>query len=208
MVVEVITIGDELISGKVVDNNSAYISRRLPAIGLDVRYHTSVGDNKDDISRVLRRAFNRSQVAIVCGGLGPTVDDITREVVAGYSLLYTWEGADPGAPAVLLMGHLDVVGVEPGTEGDWEHPPFAGESDDRYLWGRGTTDDKGSVIALFEAVEALLAEGFRPDVTLYLAIGHDEEVGGTEGAAALAALLAARGVRLDFVLDEAHRVAY
>ena len=128
--------------------------------------------------------------------------DLTREVVAGYSLLYAWEGADPGAPAVLLMGHLDVVGVEPGTEGDWEHPPFAGERDDRYMWGRGTTDDKGSVIALFEAVEALLAEGFRPDVTLYLAIGHDEEVGGTEGAAALAALLAARGVRLDFVLDE------
>lgn len=128
--------------------------------------------------------------------------DLRREAVAGHSLLYTWEGADPAVPAVLLMGHLDVVGIEPGTEGDWEHPPFAGESDGEYLWGRGTTDDKGSVIALFEAVESLLAEGFRPDVTVYLAIGHDEEIGGTEGAAAIAALLASRDVHLDFVLDE------
>ncbi|UCD85625.1 MAG: competence/damage-inducible protein A [Deltaproteobacteria bacterium] len=79
---EIITIGDELISGKVVDTNSAYISRRLPAIGLEVRYHTSVGDNREDISRALRQALNRSQVAVICGGLGPTVDDITREVAS------------------------------------------------------------------------------------------------------------------------------
>lgn len=128
--------------------------------------------------------------------------DLRREVVAGHSLLYTWEGTDPAVPAVLLMGHLDVVGIEPGTEDDWEHPPFAGDEDGEYLWGRGTTDDKGSVIALFEAVEGLLAERFRPDVTMYLAVGHDEEIGGGEGAAAVAALLAERGVRLDFVLDE------
>ena len=123
-------------------------------------------------------------------------------MVAEHSLLYTWEGRRPGAPAVLLMGHMDVVGIEPGTEGGWEHPPFAGERDEEWLWGRGTTDDKCSVIAIFEAVESLLAEGFRPDVTLYLAIGHDEEIGGGQGAASISALLASRGVRLDFVLDE------
>ena len=128
--------------------------------------------------------------------------NLSREVVAGHSLLYTWEGADPGAPPVLLMGHMDVVGIEPGTENGWEHPPFAGERDEEWLWGRGTTDDKCSVVAVFETVESLLAEGFRPDVTLYLAIGHDEEIGGGEGAASLSAVLASRGVRLDFVLDE------
>ena len=127
---------------------------------------------------------------------------LRREAVAGHSLLFTWEGADPGAPGVLLMGHMDVVGIEPGTEASWEHPPFAGVRDEEFLWGRGSIDDKCSVIAIFEAVESLLAEGWRPDVTLYLAIGHDEEIGGGEGAAAVSALLAARGVRLDFVLDE------
>jgi carboxypeptidase PM20D1 len=127
---------------------------------------------------------------------------LRREVVAGHSLLFTWEGTDPVAPAVLLMGHMDVVPVESGTEGDWEHPPFAAERDERHLWGRGTLDDKGSVIALCEAVESLLGEDFRPDVTLYLAFGHDEEIGGGEGATAVAALLASRGIHLDFVLDE------
>ncbi|MBM3695391.1 MAG: M20/M25/M40 family metallo-hydrolase [Actinobacteria bacterium] len=128
--------------------------------------------------------------------------NLNREVVAGHALLYTWEGADPGAPAVLLMGHIDVVGIEPGTEDGWEHPPFAGERDEEWLWGRGTTDDKGSVVAIFEAVEGLLAEGFRPDVTLLLAVGDDEEIGGGRGAAAISALLSSREVSLDFVLDE------
>jgi carboxypeptidase PM20D1 len=127
---------------------------------------------------------------------------LSREVVAEHSLLFTWEGSDPNAPPVLLMGHMDVVGIEPGTEAGWSHPPFAGERDEEFLWGRGTLDDKCSVIAIFEAVEGLLAEGFRPDVTLYVAIGDDEEIGGGQGAAAVAALLASRGVRLDFVLDE------
>ena len=129
-------------------------------------------------------------------------EHLAREVVAGHSLLYKWEGADPDAPAVLLMGHMDVVEIEPGTESAWPHPPFAAERDEEFLWGRGTLDDKCSVIAIFEAVEGLLAEGFRPDVTLYLAIGHDEEIGGGQGAAAVAALLGFRQVHLDFVLDE------
>jgi len=124
------------------------------------------------------------------------------ETVARFSLLYEWEGRDPAAPPVLLMGHMDVVPVESGTEEGWPHGPFSGERDDRYLWGRGTIDDKGPVVAMFEAVEGLLAEGFEPDRTLYLAVGHDEETGGRAGAVAVAATLAERGVRFEFVLDE------
>ena len=133
--------------------------------------------------------------------------NLSREVVAGHSLLYRWEGTDPVDPPVLLMGHMDVVGIEPGTETGWAHPPFDAERDEEFLWGRGTLDDKGSVVAIFEVLESLLAEGFRPDVTLYVAIGHDEEIGGGEGAAAIAQLLASREVRLDFVLDEGGAVA-
>jgi carboxypeptidase PM20D1 len=79
---------------------------------------------------------------------------LTREVVADYSLLYTWTGSDTTLDPVLLMGHLDVVPVEPGTESRWKHPPFAGEVADSYVWGRGTLDDKTSVIAILEAVES------------------------------------------------------
>ena len=124
------------------------------------------------------------------------------ETVAGYSLLYEWEGRDPAAAPILLMGHMDVVPVESGTEEDWPFGPFAGERDERYLWGRGAIDDKGAVIALFEAVEGLLAGGFQPRRTVYLAVGHDEETGGAGGAIAVAGFLAERGIRFEFVLDE------
>lgn len=128
--------------------------------------------------------------------------NLTREVVGRHSLLYTWQGRDTGEAPILLMGHMDVVPVEPGTEENWRQPPFAGVIADDMIWGRGTLDDKVSVFAILEAAELLLEEGFRPERTIYFAFGHDEEIGGEGGAAAIAALLTARGVMLDFTLDE------
>jgi len=98
---------------------------------------------------------------------------------------------------------MDVVPVIPGTENDWEHPPFGGVIADGYIWGRGAMDDKGSVLAILEAVEKLLAEGHQPVRTVYLAFGHDEEVGGASGARQIADLLESRGVSdYALVLDE------
>ncbi|MCB2223454.1 MAG: M20/M25/M40 family metallo-hydrolase [Actinobacteria bacterium] len=136
-----------------------------------------------------------------------THQHLARETVAGHSALYTWEGLDPAAAPILLMAHIDVVPVEPGTEASWQQEPFSGVRSGGYLWGRGALDDKCAVISVFEGVESLLADGFTPTRTVYLSIGHDEETGGGEGAAAVAALLAERGVRLDFVLDEGGAVA-
>ena len=127
---------------------------------------------------------------------------LQREVVDDLSLLYTWKGADPQARPMMLMAHQDVVPVAPGTEGDWEVPPFAGEVKDGFIWGRGSWDDKGNLLSQMEAVEMLLASGYQPPRTIYLAYGADEEVGGARGAQQIAALLQQRGVRLDFVLDE------
>jgi len=127
---------------------------------------------------------------------------LTREPVAEHSLLYTWKGRNPGLPPLLLMSHQDVVPVEPGTEKDWTHPPFSGFIDGQFVWGRGALDDKAGVLAILEAAETLLSRGFQPERTVYFAFGHDEEVGGRRGAAALAALLAQRGVRPEFILDE------
>lgn len=127
---------------------------------------------------------------------------LQREVVGGLSLLYTWQGADPKAPPIMLMAHQDVVPVAPGTEGDWTVPPFAGTVQDGFVWGRGSWDDKGNLLSQLEAVEMLLATGYQPPRTIYLAYGADEEVAGLRGAARIAALLQERGVRLDFVLDE------
>lgn len=125
-----------------------------------------------------------------------------REIVANYSLLYTWEGSDPKAAPIALLAHQDVVPIAPGTEGDWQVPPFSGAVKDGFIWGRGSWDDKGNLFSILEAVEQLAKENFRPKRTVYLAFGHDEEVSGKRGAAAMSKLLQSRGVRLDFVFDE------
>ncbi|HUP62483.1 MAG TPA: M20 family peptidase [Thermoanaerobaculia bacterium] len=127
---------------------------------------------------------------------------LQRELVGGHSVLFTWRGSDPALAPVLLMGHYDVVPVEPGTESKWERPPFSGAVAGGFVWGRGTLDDKITVISLLEAIDSLLRDGFRPNRTILLAFGHDEEIGGTEGAAAVARLLISRGVRLHAVVDE------
>lgn len=125
------------------------------------------------------------------------------EAVGRFSRLYQWPGADPELRPGLLMAHSDVVPIAEGTASDWTHPPFSGEIADGFIWGRGSLDDKGSLLGILEAVETLLQAGHRPRRTIYLAFGHDEETRGAQGAARIAALLASRGVRAEFILDEA-----
>jgi carboxypeptidase PM20D1 len=127
---------------------------------------------------------------------------LAKEVVGDFSLLFAWTGRNEQLKPILLMGHMDVVPVDPPTEDKWKHAPFSGAIADGYIWGRGTMDDKVSVIGILEAVEQLLAQGFQPQRTVYLAFGHDEEIGGQNGAAKIAALLDSRKIELDYVLDE------
>jgi carboxypeptidase PM20D1 len=126
---------------------------------------------------------------------------LKREMI-GHSMLFTWPGSDPAARPVMWLAHQDVVPVAPGTERDWQQAPFDGVVKDGYVWGRGSWDDKGSLVAQMEAVETLLAAGYQPRGTIYFGFGADEEVGGRRGATAIAALLKSRGVRLDYILDE------
>src|SRR5262245_15132884 len=125
---------------------------------------------------------------------------LRREIVGGHSLVYAWPGKRPDLPPVLLMGHQDVVPVE--DERAWSQPPFGGVVAGGFVWGRGTLDDKQAVLGVLEASEALLAEGFVPARTVYLAFGHDEEASGRRGARRIAELFRSRGVRFAFVLDE------
>lgn len=130
---------------------------------------------------------------------------LRQEKVGDYSLLYTWPGRDASRPAVLFLAHQDVVPVADPSR--WQHPPFAGQQAEGYVWGRGAMDDKSNLLGLLEAVELLVAEGVQPQRTLYIALGHDEETGGEQGAAQIAALLRARAVRLDYVVDEGMIIA-
>ncbi|MFG1592151.1 M20 family peptidase [Halobacteriovorax sp. CON-3] len=120
-----------------------------------------------------------------------------------YSLLYTWKGTDPKLPPVVLMAHMDVVPIAPDSKDQWKVPPFSGAIKDGYIWGRGVLDDKNQIHGILEAAEMKLKKGFRPKRTTYFVFGHDEEVGGPEGAKHAADLLEKRGIKkVAFVLDE------
>lgn len=131
---------------------------------------------------------------------------LERELVDGHSLLYRWRGTSDVDP-IVLMAHYDVVAA---TEDGWDHPPFGaeltGEGEAREIWGRGTLDDKGAMVAILEAIEGLLADGFTPARDIHLSFGHNEETSGA-GAAAIVELLASRGVRPSLVLDEGGAIA-
>jgi nicotinamide-nucleotide amidase len=79
---EVVAVGTELLLGQVVDTNSALVGDRLALAGIDCHYQTRVGDNEARLAAVLRLALDRNDAVVVCGGLGPTPDDVTREALA------------------------------------------------------------------------------------------------------------------------------
>ena len=80
----IITIGDELLIGQVIDTNSAYIAQALSKIGIPVTGRIAVGDNKESIIDALDTASKKSSIIIITGGLGPTADDITKPLLNAY----------------------------------------------------------------------------------------------------------------------------
>lgn len=163
-----------------------------------VRFRTVSPQQPSDFDPVPFLSFH----AFLAERFPETHEALERETVSEYSLLYTWRGSDPSLRPVLLAAHQDVVPVIPGSLERWTQPPFGGVVAQGYVWGRGTLDDKVGVMGLLEAVESLVRDGFEPRRTIYLAFGHDEEIGGDHGAGAITQRLAARGVHLWFSLDE------
>jgi carboxypeptidase PM20D1 len=162
-----------------------------------VRIPTVTSDEEANSAPEAFRAFH----AFLDASYPLVAQHLTAESPDGLSRLYVWTGRDPALPPVILTAHQDVVPA--GDTTAWSAPPFAGDIRDGAVWGRGTLDDKSGLLAWLEAAEALLAQGFTPQRTIYFGFGHDEEGGGpTNGADAIAAALAARGVRDATVVDE------
>lgn len=132
----------------------------------------------------------------------PLVHSSLEYVQLNDTMLYRWPGSDPSLKPILVTGHYDVVPVIPGSENQWQQPPFSGAIVDGVIWGRGALDDKSGVLGILEAATYLLEAGHQPVRTVYLSFGHDEEIGGREGAAAVAAYLADQEVQLAWSLDE------
>lgn len=154
----------------------------------------------DEPSRVDASAFSRFREFLE-QSYPKTHASLSREVLAGGALLYSWKGRDSSQPPVILLAHQDVVPADESSLSSWIHPPFDGAIAEDQVWGRGALDMKGQLIGMFEAVEALTSEGYVPQRTVHIGLGNDEEASGS-GASAIADLLRARGVRAEWVLDE------
>ncbi|XP_053208572.1 N-fatty-acyl-amino acid synthase/hydrolase PM20D1.2-like [Panonychus citri] len=124
---------------------------------------------------------------------------VKLEIIGNYSLLYEIKGSDSTLKPYMLCAHMDVVPVE---ESKWSVDPFGGTIKDGYIYGRGAVDVKDALMGIVEAVEFELSRGFKPKRTILLAFGHDEEVMGLDGAVAINKHLMAKGVQLEFLLDE------
>ena len=124
---------------------------------------------------------------------------VTVETVNELSLLLTVRGSRPELSPYLLLSHMDVV---PVCEERWEHPPFGGLIRDGFIIGRGAIDVKQTTHAILESLEHRLKTGDAPQRSLYVALGHDEEVNGDEGAKQIGKLLRERGAKPLFVIDE------
>jgi carboxypeptidase PM20D1 len=171
------------------------VAEHLAAV---IRKQTVSSTNAADVDGETFLALHRALEAMY-----PRVHaTLERRVVNEHGLLYTWAGRKADLEPVLFAAHQDVVPVEAAGLDEWTYPPFSGQIADGYVWGRGTLDIKSQMIAVLEAVENLLKDGYRPQRTVMLAFGHDEEVSGLQGAGAIAALLAEEGLHLEAVLDE------
>ena len=100
MIAEIVAIGTELLMGQIVNTDAQYLSRRLQSLGISVYYHTTVGDNPQRMRDTLALALSRSDIVITTGGLGPTQDDISKEIAAqllGLEMVFdeaSWQAID------------------------------------------------------------------------------------------------------------------
>jgi carboxypeptidase PM20D1 len=174
-------------------NESAVITRFSQAIQIPTISY-------DDRSNFDHQAFTAFHDYLTTSF--PLVNQNTEQTrIADYSIIYHLKGQNPQLKPVLFMGHMDVVPIETASLADWRQPPFSGKVENGVIWGRGTIDDKVSVVALMEALELLISQGIQPQRSIYFAFGHDEEAGG-EGAKAIAQYFAEENIRFEFVLDE------
>ena len=133
----------------------------------------------------------------------PMVDSLMEPVqINEFSSIYKLRGRNVDLKPILLMGHLDVVPVDENSIEKWEVPPFSGEIKDGYIWGRGTMDDKVTCFGLLESMEMLLQKEFVPERTVYFAFGHDEEVGGKQGAVTIANKFRNENIEFEYIMDE------
>jgi len=153
------------------------------------------------------------------------------DTINKYGLVFHWKGKNKDLKPILFLSHYDVVpidGYNPSNETSndtifniedshlppieaisekWDYPPFSGAVANGRIYGRGTLDMKCMLFSLMEGADELIAEGFQPERDIWFAFGHDEEVGGRQGAIKIAEYFKEKGLNFDAIYDEGGIVA-
>ncbi len=180
-----------LLAAVIAIKTATFTSKQLPA-GTKVSYPIDTGQAAERLSASIKfkTVFNEDKAKVDYEPFArlqeylektyPLVHSkLERKVINNYGLLFTWKGSDPSKKPILLLAHQDVV---PAADEGWKYPPFSGTIADGYIWGRGTLDDKSTLLSMLEGMEYLVKDGFQPSRTICLASGFDEEITGMEGA--------------------------
>lgn len=161
------------------------------------------------IATISHQKINRSQdrpfsslIELISNQYPLVEQNLEKTVINQKSLLFKWPGKNIALKPITFLAHMDVVPVEDNTLDQWQYPPFSGAVEEGFIWGRGTLDDKSAVFGALEAIEQLITLEFVPNRTIYLALGHDEEIGGDRGAAQIAAYMEQQNISSLFTLDE------
>ena len=198
VIVRTFQLGDNQIEPQANPQVSWDNDAMLRRFSQSIQYQTISGDEGSELDST---AFNDflTFLRISFPRVHNTMDDT---LFNDYTPLYFWEGSDPSLDPILLMGHYDVVPIDSTDIDSWEQEPFSGRAQDGYIWGRGAMDDKFTVMALMETAEYMIAEGYQPQRSIYFAFGHDEEIGGEDGARAVSRYMQDNDIFLQTVVDE------
>lgn len=184
------------------------VRKSVERLSSAVQFNTSVPDNWPSPQSDGKRweALFEPYRNWLAGAFPKLYEALRMERVDEHGLLYTWEGSDTSLKPLLLMAHQDVVPVFEGSVRDWRYPPFSGHVDEdrQVIWGRGSLDAKSWMIASMSAIDTLAAAGWKPQRTILLSFGFDEESGGIYGARHLAKFIERRYGRdsIAMLLDE------
>jgi carboxypeptidase PM20D1 len=162
----------------------------LDRLTIVLRVPPETGEIESAFLRVLMDAFPRSHT------------ELQQEELPSGSFLFTWSGSNRELEPVLLTAHLGTAPAGSSGGDVWRFPPFSGELAEGAVWGRGALSGRGPLVALFEAIEAMISEGFAPERTLWIAVGRESAADDPAGLFEIASLLESRGAMAAWALGD------
>ncbi|KAI5962878.1 CPS1 [Candida margitis] len=165
---------------------SKYREQSIERLSGAIQVDTQIFDNQPDVDEAPEVWAKFKKFHKYLQSTFPLIyENLDVTTVNTYGLVYTWKGSKKDLKPVLLTAHQDTVPIQKDTLDKWTYPPLEGHYDGKYIYGRGASDCKNTLIAILETLELLLKQGYNPSRTIIAAFGFDEEASGVRGAASI-----------------------